>query len=297
MDRVILRYFRFLLPFNFTGRSRNNMKWVWGIFFGVFIMVMGKAQVFHSPVRSVYLTGGAYSAQFTDAFSFTGNPAVLGSAKSFRAAFSSERRWMLKELDYYRMVCSFPAGRGGMGFMFHYTGNSDYNETAFTMSYGKDLGRIALGLEFGYDIDHVAGYGNKPGGSALLGLRFHPSEKIYAGFAFSASLFGRTEKKNPEKGSGKYTMGFGYEASPLVFLSIQLEKEAGIPINIIGCIDYRWSDQFYASLGIEGISTSPYLKAGWKKNRLTIEIFTAYHLALGFTPGIVFFWEGKNKSG
>jgi hypothetical protein len=273
------------------------MKWVCSLVFWVFVMAGGEAQVFHSPVKSAYLTGGAYSAHFTDAFSFTGNPAVLGSAKTFCMAVSSERRWMLKELEYYRMACSFSAGRGGIGFQFHYTGNFGYNETAFAISYGKDLGIIMLGLQFRYDIDHVAGYDNKTDGSAMLGLRFHPSEKVYAGFVFSASFFGRAGKIKSEKGSGNYNMGFGYEASSFVFLSVQMEKEAGIPLNIIGSVDYRWSDQFYAAMGIAGISTSPYLKAGWKKNQLTIEIFTAYQAELGFTPGLVLLWEGKNKPG
>ena len=277
--------------------SEDIMKRVWGIFFWVFLIATGKGQVFHSPVQSAYLTGGAYSAHFTDAFSFTGNPAVLGSAKTFCLAGSSERRWMLKELDYYRMACSFSAGRGGIGLQFQYTGNPDYNETAFALSYGKDLGRIFLGLQFRYDIDHAAGYGNKEYGSALLGLRFHPSDKIYAGFAFSASFFGDAGNNRSEKAPGNYNMGFGYEASALVFISLQLEKEPGIPLNIIGCLDYRWNDQFFAAMGIASVSASPYLKAGWKKNRLTIGLFTAYHTELGFTPGLVLLWEGKNKSG
>ncbi|MDP4130184.1 MAG: hypothetical protein Q8918_08230 [Bacteroidota bacterium] len=211
-------------------------------------------------------------------------------------ALSTERRWMLKDLDFSRLACSFSAGQGGMGFLFHYTGNSDYQETAMAMSYGKNLGRISLGIQFRYDQDHIPGYSTRSDGSAMLGILFHPVEKIYAGMAFSTSLFANTAYINPEKYAGNYDMGLGYEVSPMVFLSVQLEKEAGLPMNLTGCLDYRWSEQFYASAGVSSISGSPFIKAGWKKNQLTIEIFTAYHLVLGFTPGIVFFWERKNKS-
>lgn len=151
-----------------------------------------EAQVFHEPVKSAYITGGAYSEQFTDAFSFTGNPAVLGTAHSGMLASSAERRWMLKELDYYQLAGSFPAGSGGIGFQFHYTGDADYNESSLGMAYGKDLGNISLGLQFRYEIYHAAGYGNKPDGSVGLGLRFHLTEKLYAGLVFSNSVF---EKK------------------------------------------------------------------------------------------------------
>ena len=53
------------------------MKWPWGIVFWSFHFISAGAQVFHSSVKSAYLTGGAYRAHFTDAFSFTVNPAVL----------------------------------------------------------------------------------------------------------------------------------------------------------------------------------------------------------------------------
>lgn len=279
------------------------MKWPWGIVFcgfhiiSLISFISAESQVFHSPVKSAYLTGGANSTHFTDALSFTGNPAVLGGEKILRIAISNERRWMLKELAYFQMACSFAAGRGGIGFQFHYTGNSDYNETAMAMSYGKDLGRIALGVQFRYDVYHVAGYGNMKVASAMPGLQFHLSQKTYAGIAFNISFFGSAGNQAAEKGSGVYRMGFGYEASSLVFLSLQLEKEAGIPINIIGCLDYRLNDQFFAAVGLSSISASPYIKAGWKKNNLTIEIFTAYQVTLGFTPGLVLLWETKNKSG
>ncbi len=276
------------------------MKWSGGIFlcsFHFICFISAESQVFHSPVKSAYLATGAYSAHFTDAFSFTGNPAVLGGEKNLRFGVSNERRWMLKELAYFQMALSFSAGGAGMGFQFHYTGNSDYNETAMAISYGRGLGRIAIGAQFRYDIYHAAGYGNLKAVSAMPGLQVHLSEKTYAGIAFSISFIGRTGIYGAEKGSGVYRMGFGYEASSLIFLSVQFEKEAGIPTNIIGCVDYRWNDQFFAAVGLASISASPYIKAGWKKNNLAVEIFTAYQVTLGFTPGLVLLWEVKNKSG
>jgi hypothetical protein len=271
------------------------MKWVWGFVFVSFFWIGGHAQD-RSPVRSVYLTGGAYSGHFTDAFSFTGNPAVLGSVKTGGAGFSSERRWMLKELDAYRLAGSFAAGGGGIGLLFQYTGDPADQETALALAYGKGLGKISCGLQFRYDQIRIAGYGRSGNGSVMLGVRFHPAEKIYAGFCFSLSLPGGKRAANARKTAAADQIGIGYEISALVFLSLQVVRESGLPVNVIGCIDYHWSDQFFAALGIESISSSPYAKGGWKKNRLTIEIFTAFHVELGFTPGIVFFWEGKNKT-
>ncbi|HEY4155405.1 MAG TPA: hypothetical protein VGM24_08250, partial [Puia sp.] len=138
------------------------MKRIWGIVIGIFIMGGTESQVFHLPVESVCLNGGAYSERFGDALSFSVNPAVLGLVKTTQAALSSERRWMLNELSYFQAAGSFPAGGGGIGIHFHFTGDAGYSESGLALGYGKSLGRISMGLQFRYDVYHLALYGNKP---------------------------------------------------------------------------------------------------------------------------------------
>jgi hypothetical protein len=257
-----------------------------------------EGQVFRLTENSVYMTGAVYSTHFTDAFSFTANPAELGLAQDCRAALSAECRWMLKDLACYQGAVSLPAGGGGMGLQFHYAGGPDDYESALALAYGRSLGRIDLGLQFRYDATHVAFYGNRASGSVMLGLRFHPAEKVFAGLASSVSFSGAAGRgAYPEKGPGNYSMGFGYEASEQVLISMQFLKEWGVPLNVLPCLDYRFADRFFASAGLETGSCSPYFKAGWRSDALTIEIFTAYHAVLGFTPGLVLMWEGKKRSG
>jgi hypothetical protein len=273
------------------------MKKAWVMIIGMLGAGRAETQVFHSPVKSAYQTGGAYSERFTDAFSFIANPAVLGVTDTAGLALSTERKWMLKELDCSQLAGSFPTGDGGIGFQFRYAGDPDYNESALAIAYGKNLGRISLGVQFGYEVYRASGYGSKTTASVMLGIRFHPEENFYAGLAIGNSLFAKKEKANPERGPGNFTMGFGYAASPAVLISLQFVKETGIPLNGVAGVDYRWSDQFLVALGIETNSASPYAKAGWRKNRLTVEIFTAWHAAMGFTPGLVLLLGGKKKPG
>ena len=49
------------------------------IFLGdLLIYVHGIGLITHMQVDNAYISAGAYSEHFTDAFSFTGNPACLG---------------------------------------------------------------------------------------------------------------------------------------------------------------------------------------------------------------------------
>jgi hypothetical protein len=272
------------------------IKWIWIIVAGICLTTEIEGQVFHLPVKSVYPTGGAYSKRFTDGFSFTGNPAVLGSARQFSMALSTERRWLLKELDLTRMAISCSAGRGGAGLEFQYTGDLAYHEAALALAYGKNLGPIVLGLRFGLDEEQAAGYSRYGSGSAGWGLIFHPLEKLSVGWLLNVAVFATDNGRGTEKTGERYEMGLGYEISDKVFLGVRFQKEAGSLMDISGYLDYCWSQQLYASLGMETSTASPFFKAGWRKNRMTIGLFTAYHPALGFTPGLLLFWEGKNKA-
>ncbi len=253
------------------------------------------AQVFHESMNSVYLTGGAYSQHFTDAFSFTANPSVLGLDRNMLLAVSTEDRWMLKELAYYQGAFSLPAGKGGLGMYFHFSGDPDYSESGISIGYGKDLGKISLGIQCAFDQEHVSYYGSRSYGSAGFGMLVHLNEKVLAGLTIGNTFLDKTAGSNPERGSGDFTMGFGYEISPEVFVSLQLRKSWDLPLEAIVSLDYRFAASFFATLGIASGSSSPYVKAGWEKGLLSVAVFTAYEIALGFTPGLVILWELKKK--
>ena len=116
-------------------------------FFCVFIIGMkGMAQPFHHQSENAYITAGAYSMHFTDAFSFASNPACLGTMEGFSGGIMAERKWMLKELDNYTLAASCMFGKGGLGISLQYSGDADYSEKVMELAYGKNLGRVEMGI-------------------------------------------------------------------------------------------------------------------------------------------------------
>ncbi|HEY4935760.1 MAG TPA: hypothetical protein VII44_04235 [Puia sp.] len=255
------------------------------------------AQPFHMQSQNAYITAGAYSIHFTDAFSFESNPACLGASSGFLIAVLAERKWMLKELDNYALAASCILGKGGLGISLQRSGDTDYSEQALELAYGKNLGRLEMGIRFGYLQDKAAGYRGIGFGSSGIGMRFHVSEKMITGWELGLPVFGRAGKSNPEKGPQYFRMGFGYEWRADLFLALQIIKASGLPLNVISSIEYRYSEQFFFSFGVNSNAGSPYFKTGWKKNRLCIQIYTVYEPVLGFSPGILLLWENRNKKG
>jgi hypothetical protein len=264
---------------------------------GLLFCLNGMGQPVHIQSENAYITSGAYSIHFMDAFSFTSNPACLGNTTGFLSGVLAERKWMLKELDNYQLATACVLGKGGLGITLQHSGDADYSEQALDLAYGKNLGRLEMGIRFGYIRDQAAGYRGVGFGSSGIGIRFHVTEKLIAGWELGLPVFGRIGKTNPERGPLYFRMGFGYEWRADLFLAIQLVKASGLPVNVISSLEYRYGEQFFFSFGINSVAGSPYFKSGWKKNRLCIQLYTVYEPVLGFSPGLVLLFESKNKKG
>jgi hypothetical protein len=269
------------------------IQWLTGIFF----CLQGRSQPVHAVSENVYITAGAYSIHFKDAFSFLANPACLGTISNFSGGILAERKWMLEELAHYEAALSFPVVKGGWGIGLQYSGDAGFSEKAVELAYGKYLGRLELGIRFNYLRAEAAGYSATGFGSSGIGLLFQVSEKLVTGWELGLPVFGRAGKTNPEKSPSYFRMGFGYEWRTDVYLAFRVLKTQGLPVNLISSIEYRYGEQFFFSFGISSLAGSVYFKSGWEKNQLRIEISTVYEPVLGFSPGLLLLWESKNKKG
>jgi len=254
-------------------------------------------QISHVQSENSYIIAGANSHHFRDAFSFVSNPACLGEMKNFQYGILTERKWMLKELENTEMTSCFPLGNGGLGIALQHSGDEGYSEQGLELAYGIKAGRLQIGTGFTWLLDRAAGYRAISFGSACVGICFHVSDKLTAGWALGLPVFGIVGKSNPERGPQFFNMGFGYEYRPDLFMSVQIEKDAGLPASITAYTEYRYGEQFSFAFGIHDLTGAVYFKSGWKKNHLCIQIYTLFEPVLGFSPGIALVWEGKNRKG
>jgi hypothetical protein len=273
------------------------MKHIIQLVFGLFFCFKGMAQPFHINSGDAYIMNGAYSNHFTDAFSFMSNPACLGTSNDFYGGLLVENKWMLKELDNYTLAASGILPKGGLGISFQYSGDADYNEQSLELAYGKNLGKMEIGIRFDYLWDKAAGYPGVGFGSSSIGMRFHVSEKLITGWEVGLPVFGRAGETNTERGPRFFRMGFGYEWDSNLFIAIQIEKVSGLPMNVVCSIEYRYNEQFFFSFGINSNTGTPFFKTGWKKNHLCIQLYTMYEPVLGFSPGLILLWNGKKTKG
>jgi hypothetical protein len=263
---------------------------------GLLFCLSTEAQPAHLPSENGYITAGANSIHFMDAFSFRSNPACLGGIKDLLTGMLVERKWMLRELDNVQLALSAPLGRGGLGISLQHSGDADYNEQAYELGYGKNLGRLDMGVCFQYFLDQAAGYRAVGFGSSAIGIRFHVTDQLMSGWEIGLPVFGQGTTTDAERAPQFYRMGFGYEYNPELYLSVQVEKTTGLPLNTICSVEYKYSGQFFFSFSVNSLTGSVFFKSGWKKNRICIQLYSVYEPVLGWSPGIVLLWERKNKA-
>jgi hypothetical protein len=239
---------------------------------------------------------GAYSVNYSDAFSFSSNQASLAQADHVQAGVYAEKRFLLEELSFYNAAIAIPTSSGNFGFKTGYYGFTDYNETQLGLAYARKLGKMTdAGVQFNYYGIKLNGYGTASAFNFEAGAILHLSEKLNAGFHVFNPVGGKIGKNEDEKLASVYTAGIGYEASDKFFISTEIEKEENQPVNVHAGIQYNFLSTVTARAGMSTATSTIYFGLGLKLKSLRIDITSSYHPQLGITPGILFLFNGKKK--
>jgi hypothetical protein len=230
---------------------------------------------------------GAFSKKFTDVFCMANNPASATGSESFSAGIYSERKFMLKELSQYNLVLAHSTTHANIGLKLHYSGFSDYNESSASLSYGRDLGKLRVGIRFNYHKISISGYGSTSTYSADMSVIWELTEKLRAGIQAINPvpvLFGPGKT---EKYASLYKLGMGYELSDKCFLGGELNKETGKIINVQLLLQYRFAGMLSFRGGLNTDVGQPFAGIEWMLGDLRLGIDGSYHPDLGFSPALI----------
>jgi hypothetical protein len=260
------------------------------------IHCLAHGQSIHYSPGTLYTGLGAYSHQFTQSFSFLANQASLGNLSRTSAGFYAEQKYGLKALSTYMATAAIPVNRGGIGVAMQYSGFSDFNESQVGIAYGKNLGRVSIGIQCNYNMMHIAGYGNDGAVGFEIGSQWQISPTLVTGMHIVNPVGGRFRNHSNEKLAAVYQFGAGYEVSKQLFMSAELTKEEDRPVNVQAGLQYMAvPDRLFVRTGITTATTSPYIGMGWQWKNCRADVSVRYHPQLGLTPGLLLLFYGKQK--
>jgi hypothetical protein len=255
------------------------------------------AQTLRRPVAANYIGIGAYSLSHIDVFSFTANQASLAQLSNLTAGLFAERRFLLGELNHYNAAFALPTTSGNFGLKAGYFGFNDYNETQIGLAYGRKMGKkVDIGAQFNYNGIRVTGYGSASAISFEAGAIMHISEKLHAGLHINNPVGGKFSKTpEQEKLPSVYSFGMGYEASEKFFIGVEMQKEENQPVNVNAGFQYKIIAQLMARAGVNSATSSYYAGIGVLLRTFRLDVTTAWHPQLGFSPGLMLIFNSNKK--
>ncbi len=245
--------------------------------------------------RSVGM-GGA-NVVFTDVSSALTNQAGLAGVSQFSAMVAAEQRFLLAEIRSFSAAAAYPTRSGTFGVTLNYFGFEGYNEQRIGLAYGRKLfDQLYFGGQLLALTTSIPEYGNQTSLTFEAGLISPLSEQFMIGFHVFSPV--RVQLLEDEYLPSILKVGFMYLPSKKLHLSGAVEKDILHPASIKAGIEYLPAESLAFRIGLASEPVQLSFGAGFMlSNGLSIDIASAYHQALGFTPsaGIIYQRPEKKK--
>ena len=251
------------------------------------------AQIIYPGPLNFFSQLNCYSRQFANPFSMEGNAASICLVPKAMVGVACKNRYLVANLNQYAIGAVIPTSKGNFGLhiqSFHY---GDFAEWKPSLAFSKKLGQIFLGVQFHYHMVRIAAYGSNSALIPEIGTVWRIRENLCTGVTISRPIW--IEKSgSQETFAYNYSSGIGYEVSDQVLLaaSIRLQEDQSSQLNL--GLQYQFSEQFFAAIGINCANAEVNGAAGWKWKSLKIETMFSYHPKLGCSPGLVLQYDLDN---
>ncbi len=246
-----------------------------------------KAQEIFRPASGAYMAAEVYALSTINALAAVANPAALPWQKQHSGGIFAEHRFGLAELKFFEAAGTFKTNNGGFGLQLQYNGYSGSNVTNIAASYGRRLSSsISVGAGLHYlRFGQQAIYGNASSLTASLGFLVRPYERFTATFytfnPFRVSWGREAGFRIPSL----YRFGAGYQASDKLLLSAEMLKEEGFAVGVRAMVDYAILSSLRFKIGVASGSSSVIAGLAFQHKGFRVDVLTAYHQQLGFSPG------------
>lgn len=236
-----------------------------------------------------------YSSVHKDAFSFTGNQAALAGSKHISVGAYGEKRFMLDDLSSSQLAFVLPVSGGGFALQAKHFGSSTYNESKLGLAYGRNLGKIDVGVQFNYCGLKAGEYGRASAINFEAGAILHVSDQFQTGFHIYNPTRVALGKNSEERLPVIYSFGMGYDVSDKFFIGTQIEKTEDQPADVNAGLYYAFEKKLFARAGISSATSSFYFGLGFSINNFRIDATASWHQVLGVSPGIALLYNTPDK--
>ena len=238
------------------------------------------------PVGARSLAMGGTSVSQCDLWSLSNNQAGAAWLKGGNAGICFENRFLIKELMFAQLGCAMSWKAGTFGLFGSRFGNDQYNELKAGLSYSRKFGKhFATGIQVNCLRIHITDeYGSKMLVSCEIGLQYHADKNLLIGVQLLNPVPVKITEYPSEYLLSAICAGVSYQFSDLFKTTIEAEKDLLHPLLIRAGAEYHFVKPIYVRAGISSDPLSFSFGFGLEYGKLTIDVSSGYHQALGFSP-------------
>lgn len=245
-------------------------------------------------VGARYAGMGGTGLTLIDLWSLRANPAGLAGIDKPMAGLFYQRHFLSEDLAHQGLAVALPAGQGTFGIGVDRFGYDLYNETRASLGYAM---RFGDGLRAAVQVNYLgvglgANYGSTSTWAAELGMQARLSDEIW----IAAHLYNPTQAKLDARTESEVTLdervptmlraGLGWLVSSKLTITGDAEKDLDRPERFRFGLEYAPSKALYLRTGISTAPVSGHFGAGFRTERLDIDLAVAVRAQLGPTPMI-----------
>ena len=270
------------------------VKHVFIFFFFALPLTAMSQTTFSNSTRSLSLANASVTIQ--DVWAQLNNPAALVGMKNQAFGISFQNRFGLKELQSQGVVYALPLKKVVLSAGSQLYGYQQYRTVKTGMGVSMALSeKVSAGVKLNHHFIRLnENYGTSSSLSADIGLLVKFNDRIR--FGFSALNIGRSKVSSNliERLPSALRLGLSYRISDQLIMLTEIEKNVISPLQVKCAAEYNPTTKWYFR---GGISTAPlsfsFGVGGRFKDRFQLDLGTAYHQLLGWSPHVSFQFDMK----
>lgn len=264
--------------------------------FLILLLIPYTLYAIHDPTtigaRSISM--GNISVVGTDFHSLYHNQAAMAYYSSSSVGLDYDQGFFAdKNLSTKSVGAILNTGIGNLGLQMKYFGFQLYNEQKIGLAYGRSLGKyLAIGVQLDYFRTYIGqDYGSAQALSFEIGFYSKLSPKLEMGAHIFNPIGMTIGNEYKEDLPISFKLGMLYHIDENLLIASEVEKILTEKTIYKFGLEYLLNDYFSVR---SGISTQPTLFSfgmGLTLKKWVLDIGTAYHQTLGFTPRISLYFS------
>lgn len=237
------------------------------------------------------------STSLVDNWAYFNNPGALGKVENVSIGAAYESRFILAELQNQSLAIALPTKLGVFSIGGFNRGTIEYRNFRTGIGYALKLAEhFSAGVQINYQGLRLPNYyGNSNTVTGEAGVLLNISNKWDFGFA----VFNLGQNKLSEFQNDRYNttlrIGTTYKPAKIVKIIAEVWKDIDGPISFKGGIEYEPLSKFFLRLGVGNQPSALAFGFGYEWKVFKLDIATAYHQMLGWSPQLSFTYEKRKR--